>query len=177
MSIYLISGVSGSGKTTIGHELRSRGSRIVETDSDRALSGWRVRATGERAIEKPVYPLSAEWLREHEWSWDKNRMRAILDEKDTGPLFICGGASNERDFFSWFTRMFVLIIKNEVLAKRLQVREPRRWITNSAELNRLFEYNDYFTSFSQKSGMIPIDSDRPPAMIADEILEMVRRDQ
>jgi hypothetical protein len=170
MSSYLISGPSGSGKSTVGKVLQQRGYRIIETDSEEGLSDWVDINNGQIVTEIPRQPFPQEWLDGHRWTWDVNRMTELLSTVGVEPVFFCGGASNEKDFFGDFDKRFGLCAENELLIERLQIREPERWVDDSAELKRGLEWNDKFKNYCISVGAIVIDSSDSPDATADAIL-------
>lgn len=170
MPTYLISGPSGSGKTTVGTYLAKQGYTVIETDHEPGLSGYVHKQTGEKAPERLPYPLPQEWLDTYSWDWDKARMKELFDKHKDDIVFFCGGAHNEKNYFDWFDLRFALSVDNDTLKKRLQKREPHRWLDNSPELNNMLTWNTRFCEYSQQVGAILINSSQPIAQIATNIL-------
>ena len=79
MPAYFIFGPSGSGKTTAGEELKQRGYRVIETDSEKGLSSWINTETGLKPHVIPEQPYPKEWLETHTWGGDTARMNELLD--------------------------------------------------------------------------------------------------
>jgi adenylate kinase family enzyme len=71
--VVLVTGMSGSGKSTTLAELARRGHRVVDTD----------------------YGGFSEEVREWEQLWREDRIGALLDQHDDGVLFISGCVSNQ----------------------------------------------------------------------------------
>jgi hypothetical protein len=173
MTAYLIAGPSGSGKSTVGRVLQQRGFRVIETDFEDGLSGWFNNDTGERVTDIPSQPYSQDWVAAHRWSWDKVKMEELLSSVGKDPVFFCGGAFNERDFYSSFEKRFGLYVDNETMTARLQVREPKRWVKGSAELERQLEWNEKFRDFCISSGATVIDGSTSPDTVANAILQNI----
>lgn len=100
----LITGMSGTGKSTVLAELSRRGHRVVDTDEP----GWKV-AT-------PVGGASEPW-------WDLDRMRALLDAHRSGWLFVTGCVRNQGQFYDRFDAVVLLSAPIEVLLARVSVRD------------------------------------------------------
>ena len=80
MAKVLVTGISGTGKSSALAELARRGYRTVDTD-DR---GWRVCRQ---------YLEPADELHRGEWLWIEERITGLLDADDGGPAFryrVCG---------------------------------------------------------------------------------------
>lgn len=174
MSAYHISGPSGSGKSTVGKVLQQRGYRIIETDFEDGLSGWYNNETGEKVTEMPAQPYPKEWTAAHDWLWDKVRMNELLNSVDEEPVFFCGGAYNEMDFYGSFEKRFGLCVDSDTLVARLQPREPERWVDGSAELQRSIGWNEKFRDYCISTGAIVIDSSVSPDIAAGVILSHIQ---
>jgi predicted ATPase len=101
---YLITGLSGAGKTTIGEALKERGYSVIEADTQLVRDGlqpWDL---------KP-------------WMWDGRKVKQAVGQKHPGPLFVVGGAENQADFLHYFQRVFELVADRNLLNRRLNSRE------------------------------------------------------
>lgn len=177
MPAYHISGPSGSGKSTVGRLLQDRGYRVIETDFEPGLSGWVNNETGEKVSETPSQPFPKEWVAAHGWHWDKSTIEKILANLGDEKLFFVGGAHNEKDFLDKFDMRFGLYVDSETLVKRLQPREPERWVDGSTELKNLLEWNERSKDWLLSTGAILVDSSRTPDVIADEILSHINESE
>lgn len=174
MPAYHITGPSGSGKSTVGRVLQQQGFRVIETDFEDDLSDWFDTQTHERVTELPKQPYPKEWAATHRWFWDASRMSELLDSVGDEPVFFCGGANNEGDFWNSFRLHLGLCVDGPTLKKRLQPREPERWVDGSAELKRNLEWNEKFRQVCIATGTIVIDSLVSPDIVADTILRHVQ---
>jgi broad-specificity NMP kinase len=77
MSRVLVTGMSGTGKSSALAELGRRGYRVVDTDDP----GW-------REYREHVDP--ADELRRGEWLWVEDKMERLLDSDDGRSLFVQG---------------------------------------------------------------------------------------
>lgn len=177
MSAYLITGPNGSGKSTVGRELAHSGFRVFETDIESGISGWFDTATQKRVTKLPPHPFSQEWLKNHAWLWDQQRLQEIIDENSDKVIFFCGGAYNQKDLYNLFKKHFTLFVNDEVATKRLQSRgEGHRWKDGSAELKKMLDWNKKSKQHAENHGSVLIDSSRSVETIVDEILSHVETD-
>lgn len=105
MNRLLITGLSGTGKTTVTERLRARGFEVVETDVD----GW---------CEWSQLPSDTE----PGWLWREDRMHDLLAAPRSGPLFVSGCVSNQSRFYPQFDRVVLLTAPAEVMLERVRTR-------------------------------------------------------
>lgn len=123
MTAVLITGGSGSGKTTVAAGLARRGKSSIDADADPLLARF-VDGVG-RIVRRPAAP-DWEWLTRHRWEWDPLRLEELLIAADHADqrLYVCGNASNETDFFHHFDHVILLEIDEPTMLRRLD--EPSR---------------------------------------------------
>jgi shikimate kinase len=175
MPSYLITGISGSGKTTIGRHLRQRGYKVIETDADRDLSGYEDRRSGKRVAREAIDVLKGDWFATHDWNWDKQRLRELFDENRQTTVFYCGGSDNGPEFYDWFALCFLLYVDDETLRRRLQKRERKRFADGSAEFTRLLAWNKRTRAHGERWKMRLINASRPPEAVTDEIIAEINK--
>jgi thymidylate kinase len=109
MSRILVTGISGSGKSSALAELGRRGYRIVDTDDP----GW-------REYREYVEPIDE--LHRGEWLWVEERMSTLLDSDDGRSLFVEGCSANQSKFYERFNAVVLLSAPAEVILDRVAQR-------------------------------------------------------
>lgn len=160
MANYLIEGVPGTGKTTIGNELRRRGFRVVE--GDKGIGYFGDPKTGAPTNKK--YQLN--------WIWKREKLEKELSKGDE-ITFICGGAMNQNKFMHYFTKVFTLHVDNDILRYRIMNRIGNQFGKKPKDLKRQLKWNKGTIEYSKQRGTILIDATRPIEEIADDILSQV----
>jgi len=95
MTKTLVTGMSGTGKSSVLAELGRRGYRVVDTDDP----GWR---------EYRTYAEPVDELHRGEYVWAEDRMNDLLDAEDDRPLFVAGGVRNQAKFYDRFDAVVLL---------------------------------------------------------------------
>jgi adenylate kinase family enzyme len=168
----LITGLSGSGKSSVGKELIKRGYSVVEADTDHGISSWVDIKTKVKVPHKP--PYTKQWLKQHQWLWDSAAINKLLRE-NKGILFIEGGSHNFNDYLDLFDKKFALYIDNETMIQRLQKRNPIRWSSDKPEIWLNLEWNESIYDYFISLGLEIIDANQPTYEIANKILELTKK--
>jgi broad-specificity NMP kinase len=157
---YLIEGVSGAGKTSVCHELRRRGYRAVNGDTDLAYQGDPI--TGE--------PTAGAEHAHH--IWDVDRVRELVADRSDAVTFFCGGSRNWARFIDLFDDVFVLEIDLATLRPRLAGRGDDEF-GGTPEQRRMVE-----RLLRSREDLPPhatgIDATRPLSEVVDAILAATR---
>ena len=106
MAKILITGMSGTGKSSALEELERRGHRVVDTDDP----GWR---------EYRAYPAVTDEVHQGEWLWAADKMTELLDSDDGRSLFVQGTVRNQGAFYHRFDAVVLLSAPAEVILDRV----------------------------------------------------------
>lgn len=106
MARILLTGMSGTGKSSALTELARRGYRVVDTDDP----GWK---------EYRPYPEPTDELHRGEYLWVEERMSELLESDDGPSLFVAGGASNKSKFYDRFDAVVLLAAPTDVMLDRV----------------------------------------------------------
>lgn len=159
-TIYLIEGVSGTGKTSVAEQLIKRGYYAIDADEE-------IGFFGDPNTHLPTKDESVK-----DWLWNKDKFEIIVSKnKDT--MFICGGSMNQEDFTKFFSKIFTLQIDDETLKRRLKDRTNNEYGKHPEELARQLEWNKGVESWSKQRGTILIDATQSPDKVVDDILSNI----
>jgi dephospho-CoA kinase len=114
MSKILVTGMSGTGKSSALVELARRGYRVVDTDDP----GWR---------EYREYVDPSEELRRGEWLWVEERISELLDSDDGRSLFVQGCVRNQSTFYDRFDAVVLLSAPAGVILDRVARRTTNEY--------------------------------------------------
>jgi broad-specificity NMP kinase len=163
---YLIEGVSGTGKSSVCHELRRRGYAAINGDRELAYQG------DPTAGEKTEgFGNEAEARHEHHF-WDVEKVRRLAANQDDEATFFCGGSRNFRQFIDLFDEVFILDVDAETLIQRLDARTDDDWGKRKSERELILRLRA--AKEGTPSNGIVLDATRPVASVVDDILDHVR---
>ena len=113
MSRVLVTGMSGTGKSSALAELGRRGYRVVDTDD----SGWR---------QYREYVESSDELHRGEWLWVEDKIKGLLDSDDDRSLFVAA-VRNQSKFYDRFDAVVLLSAPVEVILDRVARRPTNNY--------------------------------------------------
>ncbi|MGH7237714.1 MAG: hypothetical protein ACREGF_04225 [Candidatus Saccharimonadales bacterium] len=175
MKLYLLYGSNGAGKSAIGYELARRGYKVIEADSE--LGSWTNKKTDQKATHNP--PFSQKWLDQNQWIWDEEKLQKLLNDKSYQTIFLVGNAYNMGQFMDLFTKNFFIYASFDTAVQRLQMREPERWLTRSAEVKQLENtLNNFWEGYlsNKPSNSVLIRNTGTVSRAANQILAEIDED-
>jgi len=146
----LITGMSGTGKSSLLHELAVRGYRTVDTD----YGDWFETVDGERL-------------------WREDRISALLSgepDEFAGVLFVQGTTRNQVRFYPRFDHIVLLSAPAGVLAERLATRTTNPYGKDPAELAETLEYQRTVEPLLRAAATLEVVTTVPVAEVADIVL-------
>lgn len=164
----LVTGVSGTGKSSLARFLSKRGVTTIDLDDD--LCHWRNRKTGETTGWEPG--RSDAWYAEHGWLCELPDLKAFLDSNED--VVAVGLSSNQEEYLPWFDKVVLLYSKPETVVKRLMTRIDNDYGKHPNEQQRLLNWQPEFDRQMREKGAIAIDADQPIAEVAEQVLELMR---
>lgn len=175
MTIHLIGGREGTGKSTLSRKLSSLGHPAIDADMHRGLSVWVDAVTGAVIPEDDIsYPVSEAFVRTHRWIWDPAKMRELMHLYEGREAFLCGSkTANEADFYPLFGLRFYLWAQDGVILRRLQERDPSLWHYGSRELLERLIDNDHSRTEAIMNGSIVLSAEWTVDQLSDVILAYI----
>ncbi len=152
MPVVLVTGMSGTGKSTALAELARRGHRVVDTDY------------GGFSEEVP----SSDG-RESEQFWRENRIDALLDQHDDGVLFISGCVSNQGKFYPRFDAIVLLSAPADLILERVAVRKTNDFGKTDSERDRIVQDMATYEPLLRATSTAEIDTRAPLHQVVDAL--------
>ncbi|WP_214400977.1 AAA family ATPase [Pseudonocardia lacus] len=171
MPLIYVTGMSGSGKSSVRRELLRRGHLAHDTDED-DLSSWRRATTGE-PVARPdaATDRTREWYAEHEWSLPRRKVEGLVAGAGERSVFLCGSPTNGDELADLYDVVVCLTLDADTLRHRLAGRTGEEFGSAPDELRLVLGWHASFEERYRRWGALMVDATRPLAEVVDEIVE------
>ena len=166
MKRILLTGLSGTGKSTLIAALAARGYRAVDADCD-TYSTWAEPTSDSGAFGPPVEP-------DRDWVWREDRIQNLLSTEDTDVLFLGGCAENMGRFVPWFDHVVLLRAPADVLVERLRTRTNNPYGKHPGEVARVLGQVETVEPLLRRAAGHEVDTSVPLAEVVAIVLQLAR---
>lgn len=164
MKRILLTGMSGTGKSTVICALDARGYKAIDTDSD-AWSEW---------ANVTVDSDSSGSTSEPDWVWREDRIQRLLSTEDADALFVSGCKSNQGKFYSQFDHIVLLSAPARLIVERLATRTTNPYGKHPDELARVLRHLHTVEPLLRRTAALEVDTSAPVEQVIEIILGLVR---
>jgi dephospho-CoA kinase len=150
VGVVLVTGMSGTGTTSVLDELAARGYRTIDTD----YGGWQVPAADGSELV-----------------FDARRMDALIADPGDRPVFLAGCVSNQGEF--GFDAVVLLSAPEAVILKRVTERTNNPYGSTPEDRAEISRNLREIEPLLRAACDLELDATRPIAELADEIEALV----
>jgi thymidylate kinase len=176
MSLIYITGISGSGKSTVLRELAKQGYEAHGVDEE-GYADWIDRKTGAIVpFPHNESPSIHDWYKNHRWVLSEQRIGELkkqADEKDQ-IVFLSGVAEGEDKVWHLFDKVVALSIDEATIRSRIESRVDNHFGKTPEEMADIIKWLENYDETYGKFGAIVIDATKPIDQVIDNILEAVK---
>jgi shikimate kinase len=151
----LLTGMSGTGKSTLIRALAARGYKAVDTDSDE-WSEW------TQADDGP------------DWIWREERIERLLATEDVEALFVSGCKTNQGKFYPRFDHVVLLSAPAPLIVERLAARTDNPYGKHPDELARVLWHLETVEPLLRRGASLEIDTRAPLEEVVERVVGLVR---
>jgi thymidylate kinase len=149
MGNVLVTGMSGTGKSSALAELRRRGFEVVDTDEP----GW------------------SEWCDEEDgFLWREDRISELLGRDRRTTLYVSGTVSNQRRFYPQFDAVVLLSARAEVLLARIARRATNDYGKKPEERDLILGHLAEVEPLLRATCTHEIDASQPIDDVVDQLI-------
>jgi dephospho-CoA kinase len=148
MRKILVTGMSGTGKSTALAALEQRGFAVVDTDE----GGWTVWSEAEDG-----------------YVWREDRLAALLAREDGPALFVSGTVSNQGRFYPQFDAVVLLSAPAEVLLRRIEGRTTNEYGKSREERDLILRHLASVEPLLRATCTHEIDASQPLERVVEQL--------
>jgi dephospho-CoA kinase len=149
MKRILLTGMSGTGKSTVIAALVALGIKAVDTDY-----GWCETAT------------------DGEWIWNEVKIQELLSLEDAELLFIAGCASNQSKFYEQFDLVILLSAPAELMAARIGKRTENEFGKSAEEMSKIMNDLERVEPLLRSGAGAEVRTDRKLDEVIAEVIRL-----
>ena len=168
-----VTGVSGSGKSSVCEILKGEGRVAVDADSE-GFSQWVHRLTGERAVNPPD-PRRAGWLDDFGWKVKREAVRSLAASLSSEVGYLCGGFENDADVWPLFDRVICLAVDETTLRDRLTNRTTNDFGKHPEELYAALRWRLVVEDQYRNRGAVIIDATQSLEVVAAQVVAVAEK--
>lgn len=166
MKRVLLTGISGTGKSTVIEELAARGYKAVDADTDE-FSEWVEIIEDADTPGSPVEPG-------RDWVWREDRIQELLSTQGSDMLFLSGCAMNMGKFLPQFDHVILLSAPAEVIAARLATRTNNPYGKHPDEVARVLDLQVSVEPVLRRAAGHEIDTSAGLDAVVATVLQLVQ---
>lgn len=168
--LYFITGISGSGKTTIGRKLVELGEVAFDSKIQKGLFYF---ADKDGNHPHDYNPSDSEWSDKYKWVLNKPMFDDLLEKnKSVTRVFLCGGADDIKKYWPLGYKVFLLKVDTDTIIQRLNNHSRDNDFGKDHKTQvRLIEKLERFQDKSVNEGAIVIDAKRSVSEIVKDIMD------
>lgn len=153
MKRILLTGMSGTGKSTAIAQLVGLGYKAIDLDSE-GLCEWD--ANGDEL-------------------WLEDQVQRLLATEDADALFLAGCAANQLKFYGQFDHIVLLSAPAEVMTERLRTRTNNPYGKLPSEAALVLEQKDTIEPMLRRTATLEVDTSVPIDQVLEVILGLIRK--
>ncbi len=167
---YLITGVAGSGKSTLEKLFKKRG--YVTVDIDNGFAQWLHAETDEVLAYTPD---EKGWHEVAEWVVDTDRLQRFFGAHPEDDVLVFGSFARMKTVVGMFDKVFLLEYPNERAVHRRIASRDGGYGKHPGELARILSYIQPYQDKMKAAGAQAIDCTLPLEEVADSIEREISR--
>jgi broad-specificity NMP kinase len=165
----LLTGIAGTGKSTIAKALAERGIRAIDLHDVPGLFFWQDKKTKEKVEYTPVHNKG--WFDTVDRICDIEKLKGLFDQYDVMAGTTSGG--NQKEFLALFDRIILLQADPDTLVYRMQTRINKSgYGKTKAEQEDNVEWQKEYDPLLISLGAIPVSTKGNLDEVVDRIIKI-----
>lgn len=166
----LITGVSGTGKTSLSKKLNEMGYKAYDMDDYPGLFTMFDKRTGKPVVDHDNANL--EKVDAMDWVCDTEKLAKLIENEPADIAFYCGNASDMDTILPSFDSVILLKIGEEAMRNRLTTRTEHDFGRTSEIQDWIMKWKHLYENEMEEKGAIVIDAHQSLDDVAKEVVRI-----
>jgi shikimate kinase len=170
--MIFITGVAGTGKSTIIKKLQKMKFCAFDIEREKDLCRWRDKKTHKEVSYRSG--VGKRWFDSNEWVCDVEKLKKLIANE--GGIMIFGGSTaNQDEYLPFFDKILLLQCKQKTFINRLKARTGKDEFgkTRTEQKLVLSWYKDFEKDMIGR-GAIPVSTEYPVDTIIEQIISLIK---
>ncbi len=166
-----ITGVSGTGKTTLAKLLIKRGINAYSIDEIPGLCHW-VNKINSQVVDHEA-KLDRAFINSHSWICDIKQLKNLISQQ--GLVVVLGLADNQNEFLPLFDKVILLQCRPETFLKRIIERKDNVFGQDETSQEYLRDFYKKFENKVLKNGAATINVEESIGNVIDKVIRKINQ--
>ena len=173
MKRFYMTGISGTGKSSIALKLKEKGIPSIDIDEIKGLCHWVNKKT--KKVSYWHSGIGSEFLETHKYVCEKNKLISLMN-KSGDIVVVVGLADNQSDFFNLFDKIFFFYCDKKTFLERINKRINNDFGKHHSEQKMLLDWYMEFKRKMIKRGAVPINTSAPLNVVFNKVIKHIYYD-
>jgi dephospho-CoA kinase len=175
MSLIYITGLSGSGKSTVCREIKKMGFEAHDADGE-GINNWYKTSSGKIASREEIdKPHTNDWYKKFSWQTSENKVKKLALRAKNKLIFVCGTSANEEKAWHIFDKVICLVVNEGTIRERLKMRTTNDFGKDKTELKMILDWYKIYPGDYLKMGAITVDANQSLGKVLNTILKIANK--
>jgi broad-specificity NMP kinase len=168
VTLVLVSGLSGTGKSTVYRRLRELGFDAWGFDEDQ-FGEW-IHPESGLPVPFPTDRHDSDGSADLDFTVHHDKIEGLAQGSAGRTVFLCGGAGHEFHFWQLLDLVIYLTVDDDTLRRRLAERTDNGYGKTAEELGGILGANQSFEAMYREHGAVIVDAVRPIDEVVTDVL-------
>lgn len=172
MNRIFVTGMAGSGKSTVAQQIKKQGFMAIDVDEVDDLCNWVNLESGKKLEKYNTANVNDEFMEAYDYRCDMDLLKRMMGDSNE-PIFVFGCVGNNSSFLPLFDKVLLLQCTPEMMIERLNSRDTNVFGKDTEVQKRILDWKKTFDQLMIEAGANVINTDQPLEAVVNKVLDYV----